>query len=328
MRPHKILSTGFIVAFALTMVCLGMRPVYPADLKAVSYLAKNHPNITDYHELIKMLNDGLKGKSKIIYTGGPETIPAIEQIEAVKNNVVQLATLPIAYHSSHTPVAATMILAKVQNAMELRNSPYHKIISDDYERIGVKYLGATTWGSFHTWISKPARNIDDLKGLKMRSFFIYDRFLKALQTTPVNMPAGDLYTALERGVVDGACYTLLGPRQDGLTKFLKYIIPYPFYCIDIMTIMNLDTWKKLGPEGQKIVEETIAQKYEPYMTEASSKNLKNEWDELAKAGVSKISFSDTEAKKYVDMAYRVKWEEYSEKLPADVVKNLQKAAGE
>lgn len=324
-------KTGYLsmTVMLFVILCLGISAVQAADLKAISFASRNHPLINPHgHEWIKMINKTLGGQAKIKYIGGPEVVPAKEQIEAVKNNVVQIAMLPLAYHSSHTPRAATMILAKVNNAMDLRKSAYHKIISDDYEKIGVKYLGPTAWFVFHMWLKDPVKDIAGLKGMKMRSFFIYDRFQKALGITPVNMPMGETYTALERGVVDGYCFPLIGPREMGLTKISKFIIPYGFYAPDVMTIMNLETWNKLGKSTQKKIEETIANQYEPYMMNHFNKLNKAEWGLLAKEGVKKIAFTDAEAKKYVATAYKAKWDEISEKLPADVVKKLKKAAGE
>lgn len=146
--------------------------------------------------------------------------------------------------------------------------------------------------------------------------------------TPVNMPLGETYTALERGVVDGFCFPLIGPREMGLTKLAKFIIPYGFYLPDVMTIMNLETWNKLGKSSQKRVEDLIANEYEPYMMKHFNKLNELEWGLLAKEGVKKITFSDEKAKEFVATAYKVKWEEYEEKLPADVVKMLKRAAGE
>lgn len=325
----KKLRIVLLLVMASVILGFGTNLVQAADLKAVSWAPRNHPLLSPHgHEMIKMINKALAGQAQIKYLGGPEVIPAKELIEAVKNNVVQFAFLPTAYHASHTPLAATMILAKAEDAMDLRKKEYHKIISDDYAKIGVKYLGPLIWFEFYMFIDKPANNIGDLKGRKMRSFFIYDRFQRALGISPVNMPLGEIYTALERGVVDGFCFPLFGPREMGLTKLTRYIIPYGFYLPDLMTIMNLDAWNKLGKAGQKKLEDVMAKEYEPYMMNHYKTLVKTEWEKFNESGVTKNIFSDAEAKKYVATAYKAKWDEYAEKLPADVVKRLKKAAAE
>ena len=324
-------KSRIVVLLVMVSVLLGfgINIVQAADLKAVSWQPRNHQLLSPHgFEMIKMINKALDGQATIKYLGGPEIIPPQELIEAVKNNVVQFAFLPTAYHASHTPIAATMILAKADSAMELRKSEYHKIISDDYEKIGVKYLGQIIWFEFLMWLKEPAKSIEDLKGRKMRSFFIYDRFQRALGITPVNMPSGEIYTALERGVVDGFCFPLFGPREMSLTKYAKYVIPYGFYIPDTMTIMNLDAWNKLGKSNQKKVEEVLANQYDPYMMNHYKKLVSSEWEALTKAGVKKNTFPDEQAKKFVATAYKAKWDEYAEKLPADVVKKLRKAAGQ
>jgi len=300
----------------------------PVELKAVTAFPKNHPLVSPQgHEWIKMLNSALQGKAHIKYVGGPEAVPPRDQIEAVRNNIIQITMLPTAYYSSLVPTAATSVLVRFKDAMEMRNSGYNDFLVKQHEKIGVRYLGPVTWGSFYMWLKKPIKNLEELKGKKMRSFFLYDRFQKALGMTPVTIAVPELFTALERGVVQGFCFPLGGPRQQGWTKSTKYIIPYSFYALDVMFLMNLDTWKRLPKSAQDKIEEIAAKKYEPYMMDLVEGNDKKEWEALTKSGVKKISLSNAEAKKYVDTAYRVKWQELEEKIPADLISKLKKLTG-
>jgi TRAP-type C4-dicarboxylate transport system substrate-binding protein len=327
----------YIVFAVFLLVGLGVRinitdAADLVELKAITAFPKTHPLVSPQgYEWIKMINEGLKGKVHIKYVGGPEVVPAQEQIEAIRNNMIQISMLPVAYYRSLVPAAATMVVMRFKNAMELRKSAFHDFLVEEHEKIGVRYLGPETWGgtqgTFHMWSKRPIKKLADLNGMKMRSFFQYDRFQKALGITPVTIAVPELFTALERGVVDGFCFPLCGPRQMGWTKSTQYIISYPFYAMDLPIVMNLATWQKLPEPVQKKIEEITAKKYEPYMMNYIEGNIQREWDELAKAGVKKVFFSDEEAKRFIDTAYRVKWEEYEENLPADLVKKLKKLTG-
>jgi TRAP-type C4-dicarboxylate transport system substrate-binding protein len=322
-------SKSFLLATIMTVVLLlgtsAVGMAGPVEIKAVTYFPKNHPLVNPTClKWFEMLNEGLKGKIHVKYVGGPEAVPPREQAEAVRNNMIQMAYTPIAVHRQLVPAAASFVVVKYKDAMELRESPFTDFLIKEYEKIGIRYIGPGTWGHFQMWSKKPIKKLADLKGMKMRSFFLYDRLQKALGITPVTIPTPELYTALERGVVEGFCFPQAGPRQIGWTKSAKYVIAHSFYTNDVVLLMNLDTWKKLPKDVQDKIDEITAKQYEPYMMKYANDLERNEWVALEKAGVTKVVLEPTEAKKFVDTAYRVKWEEIGEKVPADLLKKLKK----
>lgn len=317
------LAVGISAAllFAASSVCMAE----PVEIKAVTYFPKNHPLVSPTClKWFEMLNEGLKGKVHVKYVGGPEAVPPTEQAEAVRNNMIQMAYTPIAVHRQLVPAAASMVVVKFKDAVEMRQSPFTDFLIEEYEKIGVRYAGVGTWAEFNMWSKKPIKTLADLKGMKMRSFFLYDRFQKALGITPVNIPMGELYTALERGVVDGFCFPFVGPRDMGLTKSAKYVIAQHFYTNDVVLIMNLDVWQKLPKDVQAKFDEITAKQYEPYMTQYARGLEMNEWYMLGKTGVERVDLEPVEAKQFVDTAYRVKWEEIGEKIPPDLLAKLKR----
>jgi TRAP-type C4-dicarboxylate transport system substrate-binding protein len=248
----------------------------------------------------------------------------MEQIEAIRNNVVQLGFVPTAYYQSLMPEGQAFSLLRL-NPMQLRESGFHEFMVDRHERIGVRYLGMWVWTSFYLWSKKPVENMDGLKGLKMRTSALYDRFMKALGIVPVTISSSDTYTALERGTVDGFGWLLLGPRQMGWIETTKYIIDHPFFTMNTVIDMNLSTWNKLPEAVQsKIIKITKA--FEPDMVARFDEMTSNEWGKLEAAGVKKIHFSPEEAKKYTNLAYEVEWEALKEKVP-DLVPRLKRLTG-
>ena len=323
-------SVFFILTFLLmTSICPVVNTVHAADpveLKAITFVPKNHPIMDPTaFEWIKRINEGLKGKVHIKYLGGPEIIPSREQIEAVRKNMVQIAFIAIAYYGALLPEGSANLLVRY-SLPEQRKYGFYDYLVKKHENIGIRYLGAYLSGNFWMWVQDPIKTPGDLKGKKMRSMFLYDRFLKDLGTVPVNVPPAETFTALERGVVDGFCFPLLGPRVKGFTKSTKYIIGQSFYAMDAVMIMNLDAWNKLPKSVQdKILE--ITADYEPDMVAMCEESEKKEWEELNKAGIKKIVFSPEDAKKFEETAYKAKWNELAEKLPPETIKELKKLTG-
>ncbi len=60
--------------------------------------------------------------------------------------------------------------------------------------------------SYSLYTKKPITSIDDLKGKRFRTSPVYVPFIKALGAEAVIMPAGEIYTAIERGVIDGVAW--------------------------------------------------------------------------------------------------------------------------
>ena len=166
----------------------------------------------------------------------------------------------------------------------------------------------------------------DLRGMKIRSTNHFDRFLKEMGVVPVTFMPSDVYTAIERGSVDGFGWPLLGPRELGWTDKCKYIIDHAFHApSNGVMLMNLDAWNKLPKDAQAKMM-AITSKWEQDMVSYFQKKDEEEWKELDKVGVKRIHLPPNEAKDYIDTIYRVDWDILMEKVP-DLVPELKRVTG-
>jgi TRAP-type transport system periplasmic protein len=314
-----------ILVLVAVFCCPALHAAGPVELKAVSYQGKDNRQNLLAHEWVKRVNEGLKGQVQVKYLGGPEVVPSREQFEATKNNVVQIGFIPIALYRAFLEEANAYALSQY-NPMEMRKSGFYDFLVQSHEKVGLRYLGPFHYGKFYLWTNKPVTKLDDFKGMKLRSNVTYDRFMKYLGSSPVTVQPGEVFTALERGVVDGYGFPLIGARDNGWTQITKNVIDHPFYLVDLAILVNLNTWNKLPKQVRDKIEE-ITVKYEPDMVAACDKLHQEEWVQLANQGVKKITFTPDEAKKYTGMAYQARWEELGEKVPADVVQKLKKMTG-
>ena len=106
------------------------------------------------------------------------------------------------------------------------------------------------------WFRKPIRSLEDMKGLKMRIPGLGGEVYSKLGVNPVLLPAGEIYTSLERGMIDATEW--VGPALDLKMGFYK-VAPYYYSgwhepgSILEMTF-NKHSWEKLSPEHQAIIE--------------------------------------------------------------------------
>jgi TRAP-type mannitol/chloroaromatic compound transport system substrate-binding protein len=111
------------------------------------------------------------------------------------------------------------------------------------------------------WFKKEIKTLDDLKGLKMRFYGLGGKVMEALGASVTLLPAGELFSALEKGVIDATEFSM--PAIDtklGLYKIAKYNY-YPGWhqqATAEVVIFNKDLWNlKLTP-GQRLMIETAA----------------------------------------------------------------------
>jgi TRAP-type C4-dicarboxylate transport system substrate-binding protein len=299
----------------------------PVELKAVSFLPKDHPACAMIPKWIDTVNTQLKDAMKINWIGGPEVMPPFDQAEAVKKGIFQVGFLPAAYYSGMLPAADAISLSKYDFAKEREKGGVYDYFIKMHKKINMMLLGTWLYDPFYLYVTKPVKGIEDLKGLKMRTAAKYDRMMLKLGMVPVTVQFGETYTALQRGVVDGFGWATSGALESGWLEFCKYVIDIPFYSRqNTFILMNLDTWNKLPkPVQDKLMAITI--KFEPEMKAYFKKAIAGEKKKMAKIGVHRIKFSPEDTKKFIDTASEAYWEDLEKKVPPGQVKEIQKVLG-
>ena len=321
-------KTFVIIFLAVVFGILSLNSAIAGEVtfKAVAFIPKNHPLMSQTIVWVDMINKELAGKVKINYVGGPEVIPGLQQVEAVRKGVIDIAFNPTAYYQNILPEGGAFILSKYTPTEERKPGGFYDFMVKRHEKINSRYIGRMLWTPFYLWPKEDVKSLDDLKGIKMRTSALYDRFMKALGIVPVTISAGDTYTALERGTVGGFGWPNMGPRQRGWLEVVKYVIDLPFYgSNNITAVMNLDKWNKLPKDVQDQIV-SVTTKFEESMYNHFVSATDKEWAELDKAGVNRIKFSEAENKKYIDLAYQVEWDNLAQKVP-DLIVELKKVTG-
>ena len=296
------------------------------SIRAVGFLPKTHPVMAQGPVWVEQVNNALKGKLNVKYIGGPEIIPALQQAEAAGKGVIDVVMVPSAFYQSQLPEASVFSLSRKSVTQEREPGGLYDAMVKRHEALNLRYIGRVHYGNFYLWTKDKITSLDGLKGVKLRTTALYDRFMRRLGAIPVTVPEAETYTALEGGTVSGMGWPVSGPRERGWTKVVKNVIDLPFYSAsNVLILMNQDKWKALPPDVQaKLIEVTAA--FEPKMVKYFKDAENAEWAELQKAGVTRTKFSDAENKKYLDAANDVEWENLATKLP-DRVGELRRLAG-
>jgi TRAP-type C4-dicarboxylate transport system substrate-binding protein len=324
----RLIYSVLVAALAVT-ISLSYPPnlfAKPVNMKAVIFLPTNHDLAIMVVDWVKRVNAELKDHVNVTL-GGPEVIPGLQQADAVKDGVVDIAFSVTAYFTSLFPEGWAFFVSKYTPMEERKSGGFHEFMADRFKKINVMYLGR--WLSatpFYLWTIKPVSRLEDLQGLKMRSGSHFDRFMKEMGMIPVTIMTPDVYTSLERGAVDGMGWPLWGPRESGWTDKCKYIIDHPFHdANNAVILMNLNVWNKLPKEAQsKLL--SVTEAWEAELVNYYKKEFDKEWKKLEGIGVKPLRFPDKDAQKYLEIIDRVDWEILAEKVP-ELIPQIKKVTG-
>ena len=124
---------------------------------------------------------------------------------------------------------------------------------------------------------------------------------------------GEVYTALERGVVDGYGWPIQGIFDANWHEKTKYRVDPGFYSAEVSLVMNLAKWNSLTQAQRDLLMRNVI------AAEAVNDHWKvlneNDTKRQAQAGIQVITFDAATSKQYVDKAYAVAWESLTKVSP-------------
>lgn len=311
------------VALCAAFACAfgpGLAQAQETTLRAASSFAADTTFSRPYERFVDWINENGEGVLQIQHVGGPESIPAFEVGNAVSSGVLDLANVTAAFYTNMLPEGDALKLAENTIQEQRQNGCYDYIDSLHQERMNVKYLGRTgDHINFHLYTTGPLESAD-LSGLTIRTTPVYQAMFEALGATPVTTPPSDVYTALERGTIDGYGWPIQGVLDLGWDEQTSYRVDPGFYQVDVNILVNLDTWESLTDEQRALLEEGVA-----WLEEQNQENvaLNEEATEAqAEAGIEVIELSEEESAEWLEAASTAGWGAISA-INAEVAEELR-----
>ncbi len=282
-------------------------------LRGVSAFPEGQYYTKRFTDWIDKLNAEGKGVMRIQFIGGPKAIPSFEQGNALKTGVVDIALIPGPYYTNLMPEADILKLSQLSVAEMRKNGAFDYINKVWNEKANLYYLASTVdFTPFHLYLNK---KIDkpDLTGMKIRSTPIYRDVIIALGGNAITTPPGEVYTALERGVVDGYGWPIHQIFDFGWDKKTKYRLDPGFYTADLSILVNLDRWKGMTQRQRDLLTKH-AQMHEADNVSWKDYNA-NDIRRQKESGIEVITFSAADNQRFLDRAYEVGWAEAIKRSP-------------
>ena len=236
-RTRSLLGTGTAVVALATFFGLATAPVAPAQaqkpLKLTSYVPVGSGTWNLYHKpFIDHVHDLTDGEVKIKgYSVGVLANP-FDAWKKVQQGVADICFCFPAFAANTDPVNA--ILAGLAGGMNT-DAFLHWIFYGEGGKLWREFrrdkgnFAISPTGTSPTEIflhsHRKIESLDDLKGMKIRTTGAWADILKQLGASPTVMSPGDIYTALERRVIDAAEFITPSTNLKlGYHKVAKYII--------------------------------------------------------------------------------------------------------
>jgi len=315
------LAVGVIGLVGLMGLVAQTAPTVQAQeitLKAVSSFAKDLYFNQKFERFVKDVNEQGKGLVQINLIGGPEAMPAFEGGNALKAGVVDMINSTGVFITNVVPESLALSFSPVPMKDIRANGGYELMNQIHREKGNMVWLGRTTAGiQYHVYTNKKPQQVagrELLAGMKLRSVPIYRAFFQSLGATPLQVPPGEVYTALERGVVDGYGWPSIGVFDMGWQEKTKYRIDPGFYSVEVSIFVNQKTWDRMTEAQRRFLREQM-QKVEEGAAKEDRSVAAREEAQLRAAGIDIIELDAADAAGFVARANEYAWRTIDQTSP-------------
>ena len=325
MKRRDFLSKSALGAAAGALAAPAIAQTLPeVKWRCASSFPKSLDTIYGGGEVIsKRVAELTSGKFQIRVFGAGEIVPAFGTVDAVQQGTVECThTAGYYFVGKNKTFAFDTTVPFGMNQRQQNAWMYwggglklQREFLKDYNIIS--FPAGNTGTQMGGWFKKQVKTVADLKGLKMRIAGLGGEVMARLGAIPQQLPGGDIYPALERGVIDAAEW--VGPYDDEKLGFYK-IAPNYYYpgwweaCSMYSMYVNIKEWEKLPKPYQAALETACYEANLDMMAEYDFKNPPA-LQRLVKNGVKLHAYSPEIMKAAQNAAFDL-YEEEAAKNPS------------
>lgn len=252
-------------------VCLLLLIV--AQVKAATTLRFAHfwPAASQVHEEVfvawkESVEAASDGELQIELYPAQTLSKAAATYEATVNGITNIGATAQGYINGRFPLSQVVELpgiasSAVQGACVLQQLYDEGYLAAEYADSHVLFMFATGPGLLHTK-DKPVHSPEDLKGLRIRRpTAVAGELLQSMGAMPLAMPAPEIYTAMQRGMIDGLSFPWEAMKTFRINELASYHTQLPFYTLVFVATMNKGDYERLSPAMQAVIDNHSGMKW-------------------------------------------------------------------
>jgi TRAP-type C4-dicarboxylate transport system substrate-binding protein len=214
-------------------------------------------------EFYKEIEKRSNGQVKFTYYPGGALMEGPATTDGVKSGIADMGYMSIGHVAGRFPVSEVLMthigFSSAFITGHVVDDFFNQFRPKEWNDFKVLTPGGNS--AFVLFSNKPVNKLEDFKGLKIRAPGNTGRQIQALGAAPVNMPMGESFDALTKGVIDGAVNGLEAAKTWRLGEATKYLVqtsavisPAAYFLI-----MNKDSYNKLPADIQKMFDQVGAE---------------------------------------------------------------------
>ncbi len=295
----------FLLLSALVVFGPATAVAQEVTLKAISSFAEKTFYSRNFERFIEKVNADGKGVVQINFLGGPKAMPPFEVGNALKTGVVDMANVTGAFYTNLMPEADAWKLTEKPMTEIRKNGGFEYMAAIYDQKMNAIFLARHVDNNpFHLYLTKPIDK-PDLTGLKLRITPVYRDFFQTMGATVVQTAPGEVYTALERGVVDGYGWPITGIFDLGWHEKTKFRVDPGFYSAEVSVLINKDSWNKLNAAQKKVISDAAVW-LEAQAPDTVKENA-SETERQKGAGIQTVEFKGNDGAAFRAKAYEAGW---------------------
>ncbi|NHH85209.1 TRAP transporter substrate-binding protein [Cobetia sp. MB87] len=297
--------------------------------QATTIIKLGHGTNENFHmaramvEFERLVEEGSHGEIDVQIFPSSQLGGDRSMIEGVQTGILEMAVSPSSFFTNWDPAFGVVELAYIypdkDTALEVLDGPEGDALLGRLDRIGLKGLGWVESGMRHlTNNVRPIKTPQDLEGIKLRTMKVpahVDTF-KALGANPTPMNFGEVYSALQQGVIDGQENPLSLIDTQRFYEVQKYLT-LTGHIFTAYTPVISQTFFDSLPEGQQhLIEQSMDQAI-AYDRELVAEEDADHLAHIQSSGVEVNNLSDEQHQAFADIAASVN-AQYRERIGVDV----------
>lgn len=316
------------IAVAVAALALGLTGA--ADAKTLKLQASSAPG--DWAH--RFMTEGWQQKVEIMSGGSLKVevlptkavVPHKETIDAVANGILDGDLNAVAYFSGRDPAFALMgdLIAGYDTPEEVQTFCMEgggkEVLQKLYDKYGdgnIHVVGCGPYAKEALVAKVPIRTVEDFKGVKIRSpEGLAAEVFKRAGASPVSLPFSEVYTSLEKGIVDAAdASAYVNNNASGMHKVATYPLYPGIHSMAILQfVVNKDVWNELTDAERTILETWYVAAYVTMRRQADLQDRDLAAKHKAEGKITVIDWSKEERAKFRKIAVEA-WQDYGKKSP-------------
>ena len=305
----RLVQGGLIAALVVSLLAAGSgTPVFAQAKPAAKKLdfayiiAPPESGAVAFKWMAEEVTRRSNGTLNMVFHGGTLLNKELEIMDAVKSGNVAIGS-PSGAASTVFPELGVFLVPYLvrdyAHAYKMFNGEIGKSLDEQLQKkYKLKILLFFDYGFRHFWNSKrPVAKPDDLKGLKMRvqQGKVFADTVNGLGANAVPMAWSEVVPAAQQGVIDGADLPIVNINALKIYEVSKYASMTFHNYGPSLVVMNLDIWKSLTPDQQKLMREVSLEAQKKVRNQTESVDNPQKAKEILEAKGMKVNVADVTA---------------------------------